>query len=245
MEGCCDPDHGLCRVSVRGAQFLPREDAAEPAQMGAAPRGARARSAGRLASASAGRRRCGAQGDARDVARRRAPRAARSPSRLYRRHRDPRQQRRGSARRGRRYPAGADQAARALATDRRPVERHRPAHPRGQRCRRRPLPPGRDPGGHRRAHQQGGRPVDPDRRAPRQRARNGGADDPASRLEPHPGAGPGPAGSDPSEGDSREDGQAGVPHGRRVDAPRAGVAEPSTGGVGDPLRCQESVEFHT
>ena len=49
--------------------------------------------------------------------------------------------------------------------------------------------------GHHRAHPPGGRSIDPDHRAPRQRARPGRADDPARRRRAHSRAGPRPAGS--------------------------------------------------
>src|SRR5580704_367944 len=49
--------------------------------------------------------------------------------------------------------------------------------------------------------------IEPDRRAPRQPARHRRAGDPAARHRSHPGAGAGPAGSDPVEGPARQDRQ--------------------------------------
>ena len=51
-----------------------------------------------------------------------------------------------------------------------------------------------------RTHPPGRRSIDPDHRAPRQRARPGRADHPARRHRPHPGAGAGPAGSVAAQG---------------------------------------------
>ena len=110
--------------------------------------------------------------------------------------------------RGRRSAARAHQAARTVAAARRHPERDRPALGRRRRCRQRPDPAHSDRAGDRRAHPPVGRAVDPDRRAPRQRARHRRAVDPAPGRRPHPGAGAGPAGSVAAEGTARQDRQA-------------------------------------
>ena len=110
-----------------------------------------------------------------------------------------RRQRRGPRHQGYRSADRADQAARAVAAARRPARLQRPAQPRGQRRRRRADPPDRAAGRDHRAHPPDHRAIDPDRRAPRQRTRHRRAADPAPGHRPHPGAGAGPAGSDPAE----------------------------------------------
>ena len=75
-----------------------------------------------------------------------------------------------------------------------------------------------------RAHPPDHRAVDPDRRAPRQRARHRRAADPAPGHRSHPGAGAGPAGSDPAEGTARQDRQDGIPHGRYDRAAGSGAS---------------------
>ena len=69
-------------------------------------------------------------------------------------------------------------------------------------------------GGDDRSPAQDHRAVDPDRREARQRARHRRTADPAPGQRPHPGAGAGLAGPDPSEGNPRQDRQDGIPHGR-------------------------------
>ena len=121
---------------------------------------------------------------------------------------------RGPHHQGHRSGERAFQIARAVAAARRPARLQRPARPRRDRCRRRPDPAGDTAGGDDRSHAQDHRAVDPDRRAPRQRARYRRAADPAPGQRPHPGAGAGPAGPDPSEGNPGQDRQDGIPHGR-------------------------------
>ena len=211
----------LCAVP----NFFPEATGQDLAGMGAAAAGARPRPAGRLVPAARGRFQLRQEREARPGPRRRAPDAARRQDRLYRPRRAHRQ-RRGS-RQGYRSADRADQAARAVAAARRAARLQRPAQPRGQRCRRRTDPPDGSAGGDHRAHPPDHRAVDPDRRAPRQRARHRRAADPAPGHRPHPGAGAGPAGSDPPEGAARQDRQDGIPHGRlrpcrRIRRSRAG-----------------------
>ena len=111
-------------------------------------------------------------------------------------------------------PDRADQTARAVAAARRLARLQRPAQPRSHRCRRRVDPADRAAGRDHRPHPADHRAVDPDRRAPRQRTRHRRAADPASGHRSHPGAGAGPAGSDPLEGAARQDRQDGIPDGR-------------------------------
>ena len=87
---------------------------------------------------------------------------------------------------------------------------------------------------HHRAHPANDRTVDPDRRAPHQRARHGRAVDPAAGHRPHPGAGAGLAGSDRVEAHPRQDRQDGIPHGRSVGVAGSGPAGTGAGRFGSP-----------
>ena len=185
----------LCAVP----NFIPAKIVDCLAEMGAAPRRARPRSAGRLAPPARGRHQGGAEGNAGDAARRRAPRAARGARRLYR-ARGARQQRRGAHPRGLRFRCRADQAARIVGAARRHSRRHRAAQPRRRHRRRQSGAADADRAGDRRARASVGRAVDPDHRAARQRARHRGAADPARGHRPHSRAGAGSAGPDPPQG---------------------------------------------
>src|ERR1044072_1219471 len=80
-----------------------------------------------------------------------------------------------------------------LEVDANSVRKDRPARPRGVGGRPQRDPHHRVPAGDARPHAQDHRAVDPDRRAPRQRARHGRAHHPAPAHRPQPGAGAEPA----------------------------------------------------
>src|SRR5258707_92650 len=81
--GAGDHPDGAGGVSLRRSEFLPRGEGEDLAGLGAAPSGARARSAGRLLSAAGSRFQLRQERETRSGSRRRAPRAARSQDRLY------------------------------------------------------------------------------------------------------------------------------------------------------------------
>ena len=122
---------------------------------------------------------CGQEGQARPGARRRAPRAARGQDRLYRPRR-PSDSVEVRITKDTELQTALDKTARAVAAAGRLARLQRPAHPRGRRCRRRADPADGSAGRDHRPHPAIGRAVDPDRRAPRQRARHRRALDPAS-----------------------------------------------------------------
>ena len=195
--------------------------------MGAAPRRARPRPAGRLAHPARGRHQGGAQGDA-------GERCATTCAACC--------AKRASAIPGSWCAATASRCASAkgqnssqaqdkLQTLSQPLggilERHRPPQHRHHQRAGRPVPADADRSGDCRARAPGGRPVDRDHRTARQRARHRRAAHPARRHRPHSGAGARPAGSDPAEGTARQDRQARLPHGRRHGVARAGAAGPA------------------
>ena len=113
----------------------------------------------------------------------------------------------------------------------------RPAQPRNHPDRW-SCTPDADRSGHPRAHPPGCGAIDPDHRAPRQRARHRGAADPAAGRRPRSGAGAGLAGPDPAEGIARQDRQARFPAGGSFDSCRSGAAGRRASGFRTSLRRQ-------
>ena len=203
----------VCLFAV--PNFFAEATVTELADMGAAPHRARARPAGRLAHPARGRS-AAVRKDKVEALRDDVRRMLRERRIGYTGRGDPRQHRRGAHPRRRAIRSSrSTQAARTVAAARRAARRHRPAH--GRRHRESggviTLTP-TEPGDHR-AHPPGGRPVDPDRRAARQRARHW-----SSRLIQRQGVDrilvqvPGLGGSAAADGAHRQDRQARLPHGR-------------------------------
>ena len=224
----------VCLFAV--PNFLSPSDRPELAEMGAAPRRARPRPAGRLAPPARGRYRGGPQGEGRAAARRRAQ----GPARGARSGSSSAPVMRGNTVEVRIRESDLQQGLTKLRELSQPLggllsatgQRSRRDH----QCRRRARPPDLDRAGDPRARPPGGRPVDPDRDAPRRRARHRRAGDPAPGRRPHPGAGARPAGSAAPDRAARQDRQARLPHGRPDDDGRAGAGDAAAAGIGSSLR---------
>ena len=196
VEGSGDPAHGVDRLPVRGAEFLPGEHGQALAGMGAAPHRARPRPAGRLAHPARGRCQRRAQGRSSMALRddvRRVLREARigSPGAPVVR---------GNTVEVRIRESDLQQALAKLRELSQPLGgflgSDRPALARCRECRRRADPAHRRPS--RRCSSASGKSVEQSIQIIERRvnaARHGRAVDPAPGRRPHPGAGAGPAGS--------------------------------------------------
>ena len=181
----------VCLFAV--PNFFPQETVQELADMGAAPHRARA------STCRAARTSCSRSTPTR-CARRRSKRCATTCAAWCARTGSAVRRRlaiRGNTvevphPRRRRPAARADEAPRIVAAARRPAERHRPAHGRRRRCRRRPVPADRRPS--RRSSSASARSVEQSIQIIERRVNELGTVeplDPAAGRRPHPGAGAG------------------------------------------------------